>query len=127
VLAVTTLAPFYVVAVLFALLAWRLAGRRFALGTLAALLLCALMGLWPQTMSTLALVLTATNLALLVGIPCVAAGLSPTLYRISEPVMDLIQTRRRTSTCCRPSPCSAMARAPRWWPPSSSPCRRWCA
>ncbi|WP_110992469.1 ABC transporter permease [Pseudomonas sichuanensis] len=93
VLAVTTLAPFYVVAVLFALLAWRLAGRRFALGTLAALLLCALMGLWPQTMSTLALVLTATNLALLVGIPCgVAAGLSPTLYRISEPVMDLIQT-----------------------------------
>ncbi|WP_194790207.1 ABC transporter permease [Pseudomonas sp. UFMG81] len=93
VLAVTTLAPFYVVAVLFALLAWRLAGRRFALGTLAALLLCAVMGLWPQTMSTLALVLTATSLALLVGIPCgVAAGLSPTLYRISEPVMDLIQT-----------------------------------
>jgi glycine betaine/proline transport system permease protein len=93
VLAVVTLAPFPVVAVLFALLAWRLAGRRFALGTLAALLLCAVMGLWPQTMSTLALVLTATSLALLVGIPCgVAAGLSPTLYRISEPVMDLIQT-----------------------------------
>jgi glycine betaine/proline transport system permease protein len=93
VLAVLTVAPFYAVAVLFALLAWRLAGRRFALGTLAALLLCAVMGLWPQTMSTLALVLTATSLALVVGIPCgVAAGLSPTLHRISEPVMDLVQT-----------------------------------
>ncbi len=85
--------PFYAVALLFALLAWRLAGWRFSLGTFSALLMCALMGLWPQTMSTLALVLTATSLALVIGIPCgVAAGLSPAVNRICEPAMDLVQT-----------------------------------
>ncbi|MDH1308126.1 ABC transporter permease subunit [Pseudomonas fulva] len=84
---------FYAVALLFALLAWRVAGWRFALGTFLALLMCALMGLWPQTMSTLALVLTATSLALLIGIPCgVAAGLSPALNRLCDPAMDLVQT-----------------------------------
>lgn len=85
--------PFYVVALLFAVLAWRLAGWRFALGTLLALTLCAMMGLWPQTMSTLALVLTATCLALLIGVPCgVIAGLSPTVNRVCEPALDLVQT-----------------------------------
>ncbi|MFR0673384.1 ABC transporter permease [Enterobacterales bacterium AW_CKDN230030176-1A_HGKHYDSX7] len=85
--------PFYVVALLFAVLAWRLAGWRFALGTLLALTLCAMMGLWPQTMSTLALVLTATCLALLIGMPCgVIAGLSPTVNRVCEPALDLVQT-----------------------------------
>ena len=34
-----------------------------------ALILCAIMGLWAETMSTLALVVTATVLALVVGIP----------------------------------------------------------
>jgi len=85
--------PFYVVALLFAVLAWRLAGWRFALGTLLALTLCAMMGLWPQTMSTLALVLTATCLALLIGVPCgVIAGLSPAVNRVCEPALDLVQT-----------------------------------
>jgi glycine betaine/proline transport system permease protein len=87
------LAPYYVVALLIAALGWRLAGPRFAIGTLLALLFCAFMGLWPETMSTLALVLAATLMALVVALPLgVLAGLAPALDRVVEPVLDLIQT-----------------------------------
>jgi len=91
---VLQLVPYPGLAVIIGLLAWRLtASRGFALGATLALLLCAFMGLWQETISTLALVLTATTLALAVGIPLgVAAGLSPALNRIFEPLLDLIQT-----------------------------------
>jgi glycine betaine/proline transport system permease protein len=51
------------------------------------------MGLWPETMSTLALVATATVLALVVGIPIgILAGFSRSLDRLLEPLLDLVQT-----------------------------------
>lgn len=51
------------------------------------------MGLWSETMSTFALVLSATFLALLVALPIgILAGFNPRLNRIVEPVLDLIQT-----------------------------------
>ncbi|PSH70418.1 ABC transporter permease [Phyllobacterium brassicacearum] len=87
------LAPFYVIAIIAAALGSRLVNIWF--GGLAglALILCAFMGLWAETMSTLALVMTATVLALLVGIPIgVVAGFSMALDRVLEPVLDLIQT-----------------------------------
>lgn len=87
------LAPFYVVALAIALLGWRLIGFWFGAMAGLALILCAAMGLWPETMSTLALVATATALALLVGVPAgVVAGFVPALDRVVEPVLDLIQT-----------------------------------
>ncbi|WP_028696483.1 ABC transporter permease [Pseudomonas cremoricolorata] len=88
------LAPFYVVAVLIGALAWRLSGHwRSALLTITGLLVCAYIGLWSETMSTLALVLAATTLALLVGIPCgVLGGLWPKLDGVVQPVLDLLQT-----------------------------------
>jgi glycine betaine/proline transport system permease protein len=86
-------APFYVVAVVVALLGWRLAGLRLGLLAGAALLLCDIMGLWPQTMSTLALVISATVLALLVAIPAgVLTGFAPAVDRAVEPLLDLLQT-----------------------------------
>lgn len=89
-----TLLPFWAVILAFGALGWRLAASwRFAAGAMLGLLLCVAMGLWPQTMSTLALVLSATSMALVIGIPLgVAAGLMPSLDRVSEPVLDLIQT-----------------------------------
>lgn len=86
-------APFYVVAIVIAALGWRLVNVWFGLFTAVALVFCAAIGLWPETMSTLALVITATFLALLVAIPAgVLAGFVPALDRILEPVLDLIQT-----------------------------------
>ncbi|MDO3445216.1 proline/glycine betaine ABC transporter permease [Agrobacterium sp. V1] len=87
------LPPFYLVAVVVALIGWRLVNRWFAVLSGLALVLCYAMGLWPETMSTLALVLTATVMALVIGIPIgIAAGFFTALDRFMEPGLDLIQT-----------------------------------
>jgi glycine betaine/proline transport system permease protein len=85
--------PYYVVALILAGLAWWLIGRVAGIITAVAIVTCALMGLWAETMSTLALVASATILALVIGIPVgIAAGFVRTFDRIMEPVLDLIQT-----------------------------------
>ncbi|TIN39398.1 MAG: ABC transporter permease subunit [Mesorhizobium sp.] len=79
------LAPFYLIAMVAALLAWRLINALAGVLAGLALVFCAVMGLWAETMSTLALVITATILALLFGIPIgIVAGfgraLPPYIY-----------------------------------------------
>ncbi|WP_313612901.1 proline/glycine betaine ABC transporter permease [Agrobacterium sp.] len=87
------LPPFYVIALVLAALSWWLIGRAAGLLTLVAIIFCAVMGLWAETMSTLALVASATILALVVGIPIgIAAGFIRSFDRVLEPVLDLIQT-----------------------------------
>lgn len=85
--------PFYVVVIAFVLLGWRLINARFGVLAGLALFFCAVMGLWPETMSTLALVATATLIALAIGIPLgVIAGFVPAVDRALEPILDLVQT-----------------------------------
>ncbi|MFE1795841.1 ABC transporter permease [Streptomyces sp. NPDC059517] len=75
-----------------ALVAWRVAGVRLALGTAAAVLTCGLLGMWVPTMQTLALmvvaVLASVALGALLGL---AAGLSDRTYRALRPVLDTMQ------------------------------------
>ncbi|MFO1138469.1 MAG: ABC transporter permease subunit [Paracoccus sp. (in: a-proteobacteria)] len=93
ILKVLTLPPFYVVAALAGAVAWRVLGRTGGIATALALAICAAMGLWPQTMSTLALVVAATLIALAFSLPLgVLAGLMPRLDRVLTPVLDLVQT-----------------------------------
>lgn len=90
---ILSIPPFYVIAVAFALIGWRVVGLRFGALAGAALVGCALMGLWPETMSTLALVISSTILALIVAIPAgVLTGFAPKVDRSLEPVLDLVQT-----------------------------------
>lgn len=85
--------PYYIVAIVMALIGWRAVGVRFAILSGLALIFCDVIGLWPETVSTLALVLTATVLALVVAIPLgVLAGLAPSFDRVVDPCLDLIQT-----------------------------------
>lgn len=87
------LAPFYLIAMVAALLAWRLINALAGVLAGLALVFCAVMGLWAETMSTLALVITATILALLFGIPIgIVAGFGRAFDRFLEPILDLIQT-----------------------------------
>ncbi|RWM92750.1 MAG: ABC transporter permease subunit [Mesorhizobium sp.] len=87
------LAPFYLIAMGAALLAWRLINALAGIPAGLALVFCAVMGLWAETMSTLALVITATILALLFGIPIgIVAGFGRAFDRFLEPILDLIQT-----------------------------------
>lgn len=85
--------PFYVLCAISLLLGWRLVGWRFGVLSALGLALCAAIGLWPVTMETLALVLTATALALLVALPAgVVLGLFPVLDRVFDPLLDMVQT-----------------------------------
>ncbi|MEQ8604240.1 MAG: proline/glycine betaine ABC transporter permease [Marivibrio sp.] len=78
--------------VLVALGLWRVSWR-FGLFTLAAMLLVVGMGLWEETVSTLALVLSATFIALVIGIPIgIAMSRKDTLESAIRPILDLMQT-----------------------------------
>ncbi len=81
------------VAVLTALIGWRAVSLRFGILAALGLTVCAFVGLWPETMATLALVMTATALALLIAIPLgILAGLRLGLNKLLQPVLDLVQT-----------------------------------
>ncbi|MDO5612259.1 MAG: ABC transporter permease subunit [Paracoccus sp. (in: a-proteobacteria)] len=87
------LPPFYLAAVIAGLLVWRVLSLWAGIATVIALVACAAMGLWPETMETLALVVAASVIALAISLPLgVVAGLMPRLDRALVPVLDLIQT-----------------------------------
>jgi glycine betaine/proline transport system permease protein len=61
--------------------------------TLVGLLLIYNQGYWAETMATLALVLAATGVSMLVGVPVgIAAARRPWLYSTLRPILDLMQT-----------------------------------
>ena len=81
-----------VFAVLGGLAMWRV-GWRFTLFTLAALYVVLGMQLWEQTMDTLGLVLSATIVALGLGLPSgVAMAKSDWVAAVLRPVLDFMQT-----------------------------------
>jgi glycine betaine/proline transport system permease protein len=74
------------------LLVWRFGGWRAALIVLVAFACFALMGLWEQSIQTLALMLAAVTLSLAIGMPLgVLAGRSPRVYRSITPALDAMQ------------------------------------
>ncbi|MFP4314618.1 MAG: ABC transporter permease [Desulfovibrionales bacterium] len=77
-----------------ALLAWYLSRNRgIALFTLLGLLLIWNMGLWSATVSTIALVLISTMVAIAIGVPLgILTALSSVAYRIIMPILDVMQT-----------------------------------
>jgi glycine betaine/proline transport system permease protein len=86
-------APWPVVMGVLLVAAWRLAGRRVALFTAGSIAYLALMGLWEQSMQTVALLGTAALLCVAIGIPLgVWLARSARAHRIALPVLDLMQT-----------------------------------
>ena len=85
--------PFFMI-VVFTGIAWLL--RRsvgIAVFTFLGLLLILNQGYWKETMETLALVLAATAVSMIIGIPIgIAAARRPWLYAIIRPILDLMQT-----------------------------------
>ncbi|GKQ40900.1 proline/glycine betaine ABC transporter permease [Streptomyces sp. A012304] len=80
------------VTALAALVAWRAAGTRLALGTAVAFLTCGLLGMWVPTMQTLALMVVAVLASVVVGaLLGLAAGLSDRMDRALRPVLDTMQ------------------------------------
>jgi len=74
------------------LVALRFGGWKAAVWVVSAFASFALMGLWEESMQTLALMLAAVGLSLLIGIPLgIAAGLSNRFQRTITPVLDAMQ------------------------------------
>ncbi|MBO1073857.1 ABC transporter permease [Roseomonas marmotae] len=80
------------IAIVVLLALWRV-GWKFAVFALAALLLIAGMGLWGRMMETLSLVLAATVIAIVIGVPLgIAMARSKAVQMVARPALDLMQT-----------------------------------
>lgn len=85
--------PFVIMLVLIAVLAYFTAGKRTAIFSVAGCLLIKSIELWEMTMSTFALVTTATLIALMIGVPLgIWMSGSDRLNKIMRPVLDFMQT-----------------------------------
>jgi glycine betaine/proline transport system permease protein len=85
--------PPWIVIALFSLIAWKIAGRKVSIFTAIGFCLLWNLRLWEPTLETLTLVIVATLMAVLLGIPMgILAALSRTGYRIIMPLMDFMQT-----------------------------------
>ncbi|MFA7466701.1 MAG: proline/glycine betaine ABC transporter permease [Desulfotomaculaceae bacterium] len=79
--------------ILFFLLAWYIAGLRVAIGSGAGLFLLYNLNIWEPSMHTLAMVISATIVALLVGIPLgIWTARSKSASRVIMPLLDFMQT-----------------------------------
>jgi len=85
--------PAWLLILIFSALSWWLAGRKAGILTLLGFLLIWNLGLWAPTISTLALVLIATLIAVMLGLPIgVMAALFSGMHRVTMPVLDFMQT-----------------------------------
>jgi glycine betaine/proline transport system permease protein len=74
------------------LLAWRFGGLRAGVWALAAFASFAVSGLWTESIETLALMLAAVGLSILIGVPLgIAAGRSQRFNRALTPFLDAAQ------------------------------------
>lgn len=87
------LPPALVMAALLAVLAWRVRSVAFGLFTFVSFVLIESMRMWPDAMSTLALVLVASLVAVALGIPGgISAARNEMVSSVVRPVLDFMQT-----------------------------------
>lgn len=85
--------PPLVVILLFVLAAWRFAGRGVAVFTLISLVLVGYLGLWDETMITLAMVVSSVFFCAVMGIPLgIMSGRSDRFQTWLRPCLDAMQT-----------------------------------
>lgn len=85
--------PFWVIALVFAAIAFLVRGWKLAVGTALGLLLIAAVDQWDTAMATLALVLVASAVAVLIAIPIgIWAARNDRVSRAVRPVLDFLQT-----------------------------------
>lgn len=87
------LVPWFVIILIFALLAWRAKGWRLAVGTTVGLFIIYNLELWSPFLDTLILVLIASLVSLIIGIPLgILAARSDRFHKVLSPVLDFMQT-----------------------------------
>ncbi|WP_101068451.1 ABC transporter permease [Roseovarius salinarum] len=85
--------PMAIFTIVLTLIAWAVASRGLAVFTLISLVVVDLIGVWTQTMTTLAMILTAVLFCAVVGVPLgIAAARSDRFANGIRPVLDIMQT-----------------------------------
>jgi glycine betaine/proline transport system permease protein len=85
--------PMLITTAVFALFAWRYAGRGMALFTLIGFAFIDMIGLWPETMTTLSMILTSVIFCTIIGVPVgILAARSALTWKIVRPILDIMQT-----------------------------------
>ncbi|HCU77613.1 MAG TPA: glycine/betaine ABC transporter permease, partial [Microbacterium sp.] len=85
--------PFWLIIIALAALAYWVKGWKLALGTALGLFLIVLLDQWENAMDTLALVLVAAAIAIIISIPVgIWAARNDTVSRIVRPILDFLQT-----------------------------------
>jgi len=85
--------PWPLMIALLCLFAWQFAGRLMAVIALLSLGLLYLLGIWPETMITLALVFTSLVFCLLLGLPLgILLAASDRAQSLTRPLLDAMQT-----------------------------------
>jgi glycine betaine/proline transport system permease protein len=85
--------PWWAVILIFAVAGWRLRGYKMALGIMASMTLIGALGFWDPAMQTLAIVIAATILAVVTGVPIgILVGRNAVLGQVFRPLLDLMQT-----------------------------------
>lgn len=85
--------PIILAIVLTGIAYWLRRSAILAVGVLLGLLFILNQGLWKETVQTLVLVLSATALSMIIGVPIgIWAAHKPHVWRITQPILDLMQT-----------------------------------
>ncbi|WP_127144327.1 ABC transporter permease [Pelagibacterium montanilacus] len=85
--------PMLVMTALFALASWKWAGRGIAIFTIAGFFFIDMIELWPETMTTLAMIITAVLFCAVIGVPLGILGArSNRLWAVLRPILDIMQT-----------------------------------
>jgi ABC-type proline/glycine betaine transport system permease subunit len=84
------------------LLAWQFTSGALAIGAMLALLLVSMLGIWPEAMVTLSLVLTSLAFCLLIGLPLgIFLASSDRAQKSCARCWTPCRPRRPSSTWCR--------------------------
>lgn len=79
--------------ILLGFLAWRIANWKIALFSVMAFFLIGTVGMWERTMTTLAMVMSAVLICVIIGVPLgILAARSDRFARILRPILDIMQT-----------------------------------
>lgn len=85
--------PWPLLILILTLVAWQFAGRAMAIGAAVSLVVVAMLGIWPEAMVTLSLVLTSLVFCMVIGLPAgILLASSDRAQRWTRPLLDAMQT-----------------------------------
>jgi len=85
--------PWWLMIIILVGTAWRFAGYKIALVSLFGMVFIGVMGLWDHTMTTMAIIVTAVAVSVVIGIPLGILGAKNDRFEsIMRPILDGMQT-----------------------------------